>query len=248
MSAGSAASARATSSRRCSPSGKVPARSLPACRRGRLAPSCRAASALHGTFLGTIEPQRARQEAGAASSVSAERDIVEKRHARAQASHAERFAQARAAPRRRCRAARHPRRGSGRGPRIGRGEAGEEIEQASLLPAPFGPMRPRISPARSSKPTSLTATRPPKRFDDAFDRQGAACRSGSARGAAKAVPRRWRAWARAAAGSAARRERGRSGRFCRMRMKRAPSATASKLGAVRGEERQEGLQRVLQEA
>ena len=32
-----------------------------------------------------------------------------------------------------------------------------------VLPAPFGPIRPRISPAWSSKLTSLTATSPPKR-------------------------------------------------------------------------------------
>ena len=33
-----------------------------------------------------------------------------------------------------------------------------------LLPDPFGPIRPRISPARRSKPTSLTAVKPPKRL------------------------------------------------------------------------------------
>src|SRR6516164_7778665 len=32
------------------------------------------------------------------------------------------------------------------------------------LPEPFGPMSPRISPPLTVKPTSLTATRPPKRL------------------------------------------------------------------------------------
>src|SRR5262252_7551277 len=34
-----------------------------------------------------------------------------------------------------------------------------------LLPDPFGPIRPRISPARTSKDTWLTAKKPPNRFD-----------------------------------------------------------------------------------
>ena len=34
-----------------------------------------------------------------------------------------------------------------------------------LLPDPLGPMRPRISPSRTSKETWLTARKPPKRFD-----------------------------------------------------------------------------------
>ena len=33
-----------------------------------------------------------------------------------------------------------------------------------LLPEPFGPMRPRISPSATSKETPLTAVKPPKRF------------------------------------------------------------------------------------
>ena len=36
---------------------------------------------------------------------------------------------------------------------------------AVVLPAPFGPMMPRIMPSRTSKPTSSTAFRPPKLFD-----------------------------------------------------------------------------------
>ncbi len=33
-----------------------------------------------------------------------------------------------------------------------------------VLPEPFGPMRPRISPSRTSKETALSAMNPPKRF------------------------------------------------------------------------------------
>ena len=33
-----------------------------------------------------------------------------------------------------------------------------------LLPDPFGPMRPRISPSETSNDTSLTAVKPPKRL------------------------------------------------------------------------------------
>src|SRR5262249_54574629 len=36
--------------------------------------------------------------------------------------------------------------------------------KAVLLPQPFGPIRPRISPSRTSKDTSLTARNPPKRL------------------------------------------------------------------------------------
>src|ERR1700730_14892603 len=34
-----------------------------------------------------------------------------------------------------------------------------------LLPEPLGPIRPRISPGRTSNDTRLTAGKPPKRFD-----------------------------------------------------------------------------------
>src|SRR5216684_1929516 len=37
-----------------------------------------------------------------------------------------------------------------------------------LLPEPLGPMRPRISPCRTSNDTWLTARKPPKRFDRAL--------------------------------------------------------------------------------
>ena len=38
-----------------------------------------------------------------------------------------------------------------------------------LLPDPFGPIRPRISPSPTAKPTSLTAVKPPKRLVEARD-------------------------------------------------------------------------------
>src|ERR1035437_6264089 len=37
-------------------------------------------------------------------------------------------------------------------------------EKRVVLPAPFGPMTPKISPGSTSNETALTATRPPKRF------------------------------------------------------------------------------------
>ena len=53
------------------------------------------------------------------------------------------------------------------------------------LPAPFGPIRPRISPASSSKLSSLTATRPPKRRSAA--RTSAAARPAPAASGAEAA-------------------------------------------------------------
>ena len=48
-------------------------------------------------------------------------------------------------------------------PRLGR-SAPEIRLKIVLLPEPFGPMRPRISPSASPNATSLTAVKPPKRL------------------------------------------------------------------------------------
>ena len=44
-----------------------------------------------------------------------------------------------------------------------------------LLPEPFGPIRPRISPCSTRNDTLLTAVKPPKRFTKPFYRQHARC-------------------------------------------------------------------------
>ena len=60
---------------------------------------------------------------------------------------------------------RRPRRGgeTPRGPARYWHGAGQQVEHRRL-PAPFGPIRPTILPARTSKLTLFTATRPPKRL------------------------------------------------------------------------------------
>src|SRR3972149_173016 len=45
-----------------------------------------------------------------------------------------------------------------------RGRAPETQLNAVVLPEPFGPIRPRISPSRTSKETALRAVKPPKRL------------------------------------------------------------------------------------
>ena len=50
---------------------------------------------------------------------------------------------------------------------LGRSRVGVEVASYDrmLLPDPLGPIKPRISPSRTSKDTLLTARKPPKRFD-----------------------------------------------------------------------------------
>src|ERR1700683_4477582 len=44
------------------------------------------------------------------------------------------------------------------------GSVPESMLKIVLLPEPFGPIRPRISPCSTSNETLLTAVKPPKRF------------------------------------------------------------------------------------
>ena len=48
-------------------------------------------------------------------------------------------------------------------PAVG-GKAPESMLKIVLLPEPFGPIRPRISPCSTSNETRFTAVKPPKRF------------------------------------------------------------------------------------
>ena len=58
---------------------------------------------------------------------------------------------------------RSPRRGSGWTPRVG-ASAPETQLNSVVFPEPFGPIRPRISPSRTSKDTLLRAVNPPNRL------------------------------------------------------------------------------------
>src|SRR5260370_18552313 len=49
-------------------------------------------------------------------------------------------------------------------PAVGRSAPATRLKVV-LLPDPFGPMRPTISPSRTSKDTRLTARKPPKRLE-----------------------------------------------------------------------------------
>src|SRR5260370_19877784 len=49
-------------------------------------------------------------------------------------------------------------------PAVGRSAPATRLKVV-ILPDPFGPMRPTISPSRTSKDTRLTATKPPKRLE-----------------------------------------------------------------------------------
>ena len=115
------------------------------------------------------------------------------------------------------------------------------------LPAPFGPIRPRISPARTSKLTSLTATRPPNSLRTARTEQRLAVPAASARAAAAAGARRGRGLR--ARGGAARRARGQrpSRAYCSSRTAATPKTIDLEVAAAAEQLRQEDLQLVLQQ-
>ncbi len=98
-----------------------------------------------------------------------------------------------------------------------------------VLPAPLGPMRPRISPAASEKVSSFTATRPPNLRLTARTSSSGAVSAGRARGAAASadVSMRGRRGAKNPASAGAMPSRAR----CMMSMSRMPSTTISKLPA-----------------
>ena len=89
----------------------------------------------------------------------------------------------------------------------------ESMLKIVLLPEPFGPIRPRISPCSTANDTLLTAVNPPKRLVEPLDGQHRSTPSGAVRCARERaqfarVGRRRRQRqrpARAAAGSSARR-------------------------------------------
>ena len=87
----------------------------------------------------------------------------------------------------------------------------ETMLKMVLLPDPFGPMRPRISPFATSKDTSFTAVKPPKRFvSPATESIATSCRERSAAVPVSAPRRR----APPAAAAPARRRRSSPARRC----------------------------------
>ena len=64
--------------------------------------------------------------------------------------------------------------------RVGAQRAGEQLKIV-LLPEPFGPIRPRISPCSTSNETLLTAVKPPKRLVSPRRQHGSVTHSRPAR-------------------------------------------------------------------
>ena len=156
---GRRASARAISTMRCLPSGRLPAARQ--CARQADARDLPRRLGEGARLLGAIEPQHRRAATPrAAAQVGAERHVVEHRHLRRAAYVLERARQAERARSRGRQAADRVADETGPRPRVS-GSAPEIRSNMVLLPAPFGPISPRISPARISKLTSFTATRPP---------------------------------------------------------------------------------------
>ena len=108
-----------------------------------------------GAFLGAVEAKRAGEETRARARIGAEQHVVDQRHVRPQLDVLERARHALAAIWRGASAVMSSPRNT-ICPALG--FAVPVIRLSSVvLPAPFGPIRPRISPARTSKLTSLTA-------------------------------------------------------------------------------------------
>ena len=150
--------------------------------------------AQQAALLGAVEAQHRRRHAVAAAQVRAERDVLEHRHA---GDHLHVLEGARdAAPGDLAR--RQRRRCAGRAARPRRASAGSTpVTRLKMvdLPAPFGPIRPTISPARTWKLTSLTATRPPNslraaRTSSTTSPCGGLARAGSGAASAQSTLRR----------------------------------------------------------
>ena len=119
------------------------------------------------------------------------------------------------------------------------------------LPAPFGPIRPTISPARISKLTSSTATRPPKRLTAPCTASTGAPAAGRVRRGSGSAP------AKRAASTSGAAKRPRVQRrtkpirppraYCSSRMKSTAKATACELAGALRQERQRVLEHVLQQ-
>ncbi len=155
---GSVASARAISRRLRSPIGQRPGeRSGPGAEAGAL------------ENLARSRPSASAPRLRPAAEVGADRHVRPRRSCRETAARSGASARARARRRRRSGGRRCARPRKRNGARRRAAARPTRHEKRVVLPAPFGPMTPKISPGATSNETAESGQRPPKRFVSAAD-------------------------------------------------------------------------------